>query len=57
MNNQLTQWEIDWAQDKLTSEECQVAASELVAALRDEPDSELYELALRMLKESSERSH
>ena len=57
MANQLTQWEIDWAQEKLAAPSSEISALELHDALLESPDSELYELSLQLLREAGEAQH
>ena len=57
MANQLTQGEIDWAQEKLPSESSEVDIHELMQELAASPDSELYNLALTLLREAGEAQY
>lgn len=52
---ELTQWEVDWAQEKLRAEVTEVSAHELMQELANAPDSELYNLALTLLRETYEQ--
>jgi hypothetical protein len=50
----LTQWQTDWATEELVAESPEVTARELLDEIRDAPDSELYQLALTLLREAAE---
>ena len=57
MSKQMTQWEVDWAQEKLRAQTSEVDIHELMQELADAPDSELYNLALTLLREVGETQH
>lgn len=50
----LTQWQTDWALEAMPTEPTEVEVHELLEEMRHAPDSELYQLALTLLRESAE---
>lgn len=50
----LTQWQTDWAVEATPAESTEVTVHELLDAVREAPDSELYQLALTLLREIAE---
>jgi hypothetical protein len=51
---QMTQWEIDWATEAMPAERSEVTLHELLDEVQEAPDSELYHLALTLLREIAE---